>query len=115
MEADSEWATLAKTNFIVVGSDALTSLLASVTSQDSGLTERNIEMKDLVDDELCRTLSKLSSAGVKVALTYIKNLIDFKLEAASDKTPFDLIETRILELIQENIKGEEFEKKKKEI
>ena len=43
------------------------------------------------------------------------NLIDFKLEDASDKTPFDLIETRILELIQENIKGEEFEKKKKEI
>jgi hypothetical protein len=84
LEADNEWTTLAKTGFIVIGSDAFTSLLSSVTSQDSGLTQKTEQMKDLADDEICRALSKLSSGGVKVALSYIKNLIDLQPEAASD-------------------------------
>jgi len=115
IEADKEWVSLAKTGFMLIAKDAFTSLLSTVTSQDSALTERTEQMEGLADDELCAALSKLSSGGVKVVQTSLKQLIDIKPLAGADKSAFDLVEAKILEIIAENTKGEEFDKKKKEI
>ena len=73
----------------------------------------------MMQDEFTKALSKLSSAGIKAISNFIKHLID--IERPSEESAFfkqdviDLIEDNIIELLKDSTKGEEFEKKKRQI
>ena len=104
IEESKDWVTLAKTGFIPVSPEGFRSLLASVTSQDSNMTEKTEEFAGLAHDEFCQALSKLSSSGIKLVNTHLKALIDLKREEGSDKAVFDVIEDKLVEILKDQYK-----------
>ena len=79
------------------------------------MTTKTEIQKGLSEDELTKALSKLSSTGVKVIQNQLKQLIDLTKPEDSTKDVYDLIEDKVLELINLTTKGDDFKKKKKEI
>lgn len=61
-------------------------------------------------------MSKLVSKGVNYANTNLRQLIDLKRpESEPDKDIFDVIEERVIAIVTDGQKGDELEKKKKEV
>ena len=109
---DKNETDLAKTSFVVVSDQTWASLHSSVTSEAENMSKSEVALPGLAEDDLTRALSKLVSSGVAHVSSNIRELFDL---AASDKTGFDLIEEKAIEIMKNKVSETEFEKKKKEL
>ena len=70
----------------------------------------------LTEDGLTKALSKFASKQTKSVTNNLKQLTDLTFESGdSEAVIFDKIEEKVLEMSTENLKGDELDKKKKEV
>ena len=116
IEADKEKSFLAKTSFITLPAETFASLQESVRSQKDDLVKSSEILSGFKEDEFTTTLSKLACKGVSCVTSNLRQLIDLKRpESEPEKDIFDVIEERVIAIVTDGQKGDELDKKKKDV